>query len=631
EYLDKDPPAVPDDQPDEDDLLMDENGVVIQIDATFRDGRLIGSSLWEDEDTRQFYETLPELRVMLPGILFKDSEEATLAPVVEKIQDEKLEELIAEEAGGEQSAEGKEAENTADSTADNAADSAADSTAADADDDAAVLPPEADDDVDDSGHVSGSTLKLLMQAFVDQLPKLVNRDLIDHAAVDFVTNLNTKTNRRKLVRALYEVPRTRLDLLPFYSRLVATLQPVMPDLGTELVQMMIAEFRRHVRKKNQLHIESKIRCMHFIGELVKFRVFPKSEALHCLRMLLFDFRHHNMDMACALLDSAGYFLFHSPDSHQKTKLLLDLMMRKRQQAAGMDQRYQMMIDNSFFSCNPPVGGGVQKIELPPLHDYINKLLYKDLVKASCERVLRQMRKVDWADEELSEYALKCLSAPWNVKYSSVQYLASVVAGLMWYHDWLGYAVVDRVLEDIRIGMEINHTRLNQRRVACMRFIGELYNYRVCDSSIVFKTLYSVITFGVSLDVNAPSPIDPPEHLFRIRLACVLLETCGEYFNTGSSKKKLDCYLSYLQRYVWFKRSLSCWSPERPFPLEAINLLDETLEKLRPKLKQYTSLDAAEAGIKQLEDEYREKVEEALKFVSTDGVAEEEEFADDEGL
>uniref|UniRef100_A0A914V1T3 MIF4G domain-containing protein n=1 Tax=Plectus sambesii TaxID=2011161 RepID=A0A914V1T3_9BILA len=30
EYLDKDPPAVPDDQPDEDDLLMDENGVVIQ-------------------------------------------------------------------------------------------------------------------------------------------------------------------------------------------------------------------------------------------------------------------------------------------------------------------------------------------------------------------------------------------------------------------------------------------------------------------------------------------------------------------------------------------------------------------------------------------------------------------------
>lgn len=123
-----------------------------------------------------------------------------------------------------------------------------------------------------------------------------------------------------------------------------------------------------------------------------------------------------------------------------------------------------------------------------------------------------------------------------------------------------------------------------------------------------QTLYSLLTFGVSLDANAPSPIDPPEHLFRIRLACVLLDTCGEYFNTGSSKKKLDCYLTYLQRYVWFKRSLPCWTPDHPFPLEAINLLDETLEKLRPKLKQFKNLEAAEAGVKQLEDEYREKVQ-----------------------
>ena len=43
-----------------------------------------------------------------------------------------------------------------------------------------------------------------------------------------------------------------------------------------------------------------------------------------------------------------------------------------------------------------------------------------------------------------------------------------------------------------------------------------------------------------------SPLDPPEHLFRIRLACVLLETCGQYFDRGSSKKKLDCFLVYFQ-------------------------------------------------------------------------------------
>lgn len=32
-----------------------------------------------------------------------------------------------------------------------------------------------------------------------------------------------------------------------------------------------------------------------------------------------------------------------------------------------------------------------------------------------------------------------------------------------------------------------------------------------------------------MDPNEPSVLDPPNHLFRIRLACVLLETCGKHF------------------------------------------------------------------------------------------------------
>lgn len=60
----------------------------------------------------------------------------------------------------------------------------------------------------------------MMKAFINQLPTLVNRDLIDNAAIEFCQNLNTKSNRKKLGNALFSVQRTRLDLLPFYSRLV---------------------------------------------------------------------------------------------------------------------------------------------------------------------------------------------------------------------------------------------------------------------------------------------------------------------------------------------------------------------------------------------------------------------------
>ncbi len=39
-------------------------------------------------------------------------------------------------------------------------------------------------------------------------------------------------------------------------------------------------------------------------------------------MLLFDFAHHNIDMACALMEACGRFLFRSKDSHQRTKIYL---------------------------------------------------------------------------------------------------------------------------------------------------------------------------------------------------------------------------------------------------------------------------------------------------------------------
>jgi regulator of nonsense transcripts 2 len=77
------------------------------------------------------------------------------------------------------------------------------------------------------------------------------------------------------------------------------------------------------------------------------------------------------------------------------------MMRKRQQLAGFDQRYQMMIDNAFFTCDPPPAPTVQRAERPPMHEYIRRQLFRDLGKSTSDRVLRQMRKIDWSDENVS--------------------------------------------------------------------------------------------------------------------------------------------------------------------------------------------------------------------------------------
>lgn len=39
-------------------------------------------------------------------------------------------------------------------------------------------------------------------------------------------------------------------------------------------------------------------------------------------MLLSDFTHHHIEMACTLLETSGRFLFRSPDSHLRTSVLL---------------------------------------------------------------------------------------------------------------------------------------------------------------------------------------------------------------------------------------------------------------------------------------------------------------------
>ena len=225
-----------------------------------------------------------------------------------------------------------------------------------------------------------------------------------------------------------------------------------------------------------------------------------------------------------------------------------------------------------------------------------------------------MRKLNWNDAEDSDYAIKCLVAAWNVKYNNIHCLANLLAGLSQYHDWVGIRVVDAVLEDIRVGMEMNQARFNQRRISMTRYVGELYNYRMVDSTVVFATLYSFISFGVNTDATVDGTnLDPPEHLFRLRLACTLLDACGRYFDRGSSKKKLDCYLKYLLRYYWFKKSWLHWDANaRPFPVDVEYMMQDAVESLKPKYKMPTSFEEACENVATMEEELRKKVTPLLK-------------------
>lgn len=616
DLLDEDIPDFP-----QEDYADDGNGMLDIFnplkDAEFQYGG--DKSLFEDDDTRSFYETLPDLKASIPSILYRDSEAPSAKDdlknadtVLENEMDQLALETIEKELETEQIEENmKEAERQ--------------EMGGDVqEEDRFVLPEVEEDDQE-----TGTLMKVQFESYLTSLPNCVNRDMIDKAAIEFCMNFNTKSNRKKLAKTLFGVHRTRYDLLPFYSRLVAILEPCMPELASDLVHSLKSDFKWHVRKKDQINIETKLKTVRFMGELVKFKVCPKIEALQCLKMLLFDFRHHNIEMACALLESCGRYLYRSPDSHYRTKIYLEVMMRKRS-AMTLETRYEAMIENAFYYSNPPEVQVTVGKERPPMHEYIRKLLYKDLSKVTVEKVLRQMRKLKWDDPEIAFYATKCLTAVWNIKYNSIHCAANLLAGIAPFHEHVAIQVVDGVLEDIRLGMEINHPKYNQRRVSCVKYLGELYNYRMVESGVIFKTLYSLITFGVSLNEKSPHFMDPPEHLFRIRLVCVLLETCGQYFDKGSSKKKLDCFLLYFQRYYLFKQSLPVFTTEgRPFPMDIKNLMRETLEMVRPRLTMFKTYEEACEAATQLENEYKAKIANILHMIETEGQEEEEEEDEEE--
>ncbi|CAH0546674.1 unnamed protein product [Brassicogethes aeneus] len=541
----------------------EESMIVTGSGVDFEENSATMENIWCDIETQKFYCDLPELQAFLPTAFIN---KAQTPPPTETVSEEVLDsELPIEELEDD----GKSEE----------------------------PPALVEEEVDDPAATNASN-KIVLEAYLNNLPNCVNREMIDNAAIDFLVTLNSKHNRKKLVRGLFGVNRTRLDLLPFYARFVAILHPALPEVGNELCQMLRQDFKYHVRKKDQINIESKIKVVRFIGELVKFKLYSKIEALYCLKVLLHDFMHHHIEMACNLLEVCGRYLYCSPDSHQRTKVYLEQMMRKKSVMA-LDSRYVTQIENAYYHVNPPEIVTIAKKERPVMHQFIRKILYIDLQKNNTDKIMRLMRKLDWTNEEIFEYAIKCLTGAYNLKYFNIRCLANLLAGLVAYQEEVGTRVVDGVLEDIRLGMEVNLPKFNQRRVAHIKFLGELYNYRMVESSDVFKVLYSLITFGVSMDPNDPSPLDPPNQLFRIRLACVLLETCGTYFSSGTSKRKLDYYLIFLQAYYWYKKSLWKESFKESFPPILEHIFKDTLTTLRPKLKLVQSYEEAQAEVENI--------------------------------
>ena len=63
-------------------------------------------------------------------------------------------------------------------------------------------------------------------------------------------------------------------------------------------------------------------------------------------------------------------------------------MFRKKQVQHLDGRQKSLVEDALYAANPPDVKPTTRILRPPLHEYICKLLYKDLNKMNTEKVNR---------------------------------------------------------------------------------------------------------------------------------------------------------------------------------------------------------------------------------------------------
>lgn len=568
---------VPEFKDDEDDSL----GVSFKISLKDKKLDSFQSDIWEDEDSKVFYEQTIDLKLMIPSSLLKSKKDKKLdndTKDSEKSSNENLDqnspfaisELELEKILKEKSEKMEKNEDVDEAEQE-----------------------EEQMTVEDKRNIN----PLALERILERLPFALNRAAIDQIAVDFCF-VNNKSSMKKLIKTIVNVPRQRLDLLPYYSRLVSTLNKCFPEIGDTIINELETEFHRLQKKGDQMLHEEKIKNIRFIGELTKFRVTPLHVVFHCIQVLLNNFNGFNIDIVCSLLETCGRFLYRIPETKTRLGNMLEIMMRKKT-VQHIDNRQNLLIENAYYQCNPP-----EKIIKPakqrsPIELYIRKMIYVDLGKYTVDRISKQFRKLNWDDPDVLRVIYKVFFKIWKLKYINIHLMSYLVVDLSHYHPDFGVAVVDNTIEDIRIGLEQNNYKHNQRRLAMIKFLGELWIYHMIETDTIFDILYTLVTFGHDQGKPRPDelcPLDAPHDYFRIRLICTLLDTCGTCLKEDS---RLNIFLVLFQVYIKTK-----FQP----PTDILFLIQDIFEIFQPNKKLFNTYEEACIELDRLVLEDRKKNE-----------------------
>lgn len=338
-------------------------GIGLVKTADYLRGQGEGAGIWEDEEERRFYENLVDLKGKVPAVLLEDGKK-------KKGETEEGKKKTDGETGADSAAEKSEPD---------------EKSAAEAD--------------DQSTAIASKTVGAQVDAVLAKLPDLQNKDQVDQLALDFCF-VNSKASRNRLVKAVSDVPKGRIDLFPLYSRLVATLGQYLPDIPQGLTTYLDEEFRSLQRRKSKEFLgQVRMSNVRYLAELTKFGVVPEHIIFHCFKVALDDFSRMNIEIIGNLLENCGRYLLRNPETSPRMASFLETLSRKKT-VQHLGQQERMVIENAIYYVDPPPRPAIQQKERTPMEQYIRRLIYLDMNKRNYTKILKSIRKLHWEEQEV---------------------------------------------------------------------------------------------------------------------------------------------------------------------------------------------------------------------------------------
>lgn len=464
---------------------------------------------------------------------------------------------------------------------------------------------------------SNSTLndeeqKKKWEAFILMISKCDSKDSCDEAFIEFLTHLNCNKFRKQLPKLfLRGSSKTNYSLLKYYTRFTRNLVPYYKDLKDELVDSLVSDFNNGFNSEKLNNMDERYKNLKFIGEMIKFDMFPINVVLSQILMKLYDdLQSSSIELICVFLESCGRCLYLNEESHLRFNTFLNQFKTTASYKIYYDTRMYNSVLNMIQICKPNEHLLKQKVKVRSIEEeYIRYLLFSELNKENVKKISSILRKMNWSvkeddsEDEINEEnneikerkesnlsnkdnknnndskdlkeAIDTLtnnnnSLPISLSQENLIFkyiykllikgketqsnLACILLiHLKDSHPEIITTITMTLVEELRTCLERFMFEDNQHKMLICNILGRMYSYKLISTDLVFFLLYFILiyspewNYGIT-EFKVDNQYDSNVDFSRILMVVNLLEVSGDYLR----KERLYEFVHFFQIYILTK-------------------------------------------------------------------------------